>query len=601
MKRILSVMLAIGILMSCMTCAVVSFAAGTSTAARYPDALKTAKAAYSDSVFSKVEESGIIPGLVSTNVLGETSSQMTPQGFCYTDRYMLISAYEHDRAYNSVVYVLSKADGRYLTTLVAPEKNHFGGICFDGERIFIAKSTSQKVACFPQSQIDAAVLSGEDSVPLTYESLDCGMTASFITYFKGLVYVGYYNESGAGTLKAFRYDAAADTLVAGQSLSIAQFANGGCFVDGGDKGDFLAIGESYGSINNSYLHLYALEGSTPRECTKIKMPPMLEEMDVDENGRFSFIFESAATTFNTGLIQCRYPMDRICSLSVEDLLETVIHRDDSLEWMQYADKSAKVLRCLNNAQSVVIGNTLGGCQPVCIGENCFENVGDLKTITIPRTVKTIENSAFAACSALQSVRYGGSVYEWNAVSVGADNDTLKTAQMRFDDALIMKLSATSFVYDGKVKTPKVTVKTASGKVSTVQKDYDVNYAKGRKNIGTYAVKIVFKGAYKGSKTLVFSIVPKGVALKWLSGAKRSAAVQWYAPKTKASGYQLSYSLYKNFSTAKTVTIRSGKVFAKKLTGLKSGRVYYVRVRTYTTLGGKNYFSAWSGSRKVKVK
>jgi len=36
-------------------------------------------------------------------------------------------------------------------------------------------------------------------------------------------------------------------------------------------------------------------------------------------------------------------------------------------------------------------------------------------------------------------------------------------------------------------------------------------------------------------------------------------------------------------------------------GLKSGRKYWVRVRTYKTVNGKKYYSAWSKVKTVTVK
>ncbi|MCF0146452.1 MAG: hypothetical protein HUJ73_07685 [Eubacterium sp.] len=32
-----------------------------------------------------------------------------------------------------------------------------------------------------------------------------------------------------------------------------------------------------------------------------------------------------------------------------------------------------------------------------------------------------------------------------------------------------------------------------------------------------------------------------------------------------------------------------------------GKAYYVRIRTYKTVGGKNYFSGWSKALKLKIK
>ena len=71
-------------------------------------------------------------------------------------------------------------------------------------------------------------------------------------------------------------------------------------------------------------------------------------------------------------------------------------------------------------------------------------------------------------------------------------------------ALKASLSATSYSYDGKAKTPSVVVKHGT---QTLKKDidYTVSYPSGRIKPGTYSVTVKFKGMYAGSKTLTFKI------------------------------------------------------------------------------------------------
>lgn len=68
-------------------------------------------------------------------------------------------------------------------------------------------------------------------------------------------------------------------------------------------------------------------------------------------------------------------------------------------------------------------------------------------------------------------------------------------------------------------------------------------------------------------------------------------VQWQ--RRGVRGYQLQYSLREDFSEAKSVTIKGRKKSAKTLKKLKSGQLYFVRVRTWTKSGGKRYYSSWS--------
>lgn len=70
----------------------------------------------------------------------------------------------------------------------------------------------------------------------------------------------------------------------------------------------------------------------------------------------------------------------------------------------------------------------------------------------------------------------------------------------------VKLSATKYKYNNKVKTPAVIVKDSSGKTLVKNTDYTVTYSSGRRKVGTYNVKVTFKGKYSGTKTLSFKIV-----------------------------------------------------------------------------------------------
>lgn len=158
-----------------------------------------------------------------------------------------------------------------------------------------------------------------------------------------------------------------------------------------------------------------------------------------------------------------------------------------------------------------------------------------------------------------------------------------------------------YTYSGKVITPSVRVSVLESKDLIEGKDYTVTYASGRKNVGKYAVKVSFKGNYRGSRTEYFKIIPKGTALSKLTAGKKSFTVKWKKQATQTSGYQLQYSTNASYSGAKAVAIKSPNAVSKTIKGLAAKKYYYVRVRTYKTVGGVNYFSGWSKSIKVKTK
>ena len=113
----------------------------------------------------------------------------------------------------------------------------------------------------------------------------------------------------------------------------------------------------------------------------------------------------------------------------------------------------------------------------------------------------------------------------------------------------IKLKATSLTYNGKVRTPKVIVKDRTGKTLVKNTDYTVSYAKGRKYVGKYAVKITFKGKYSGTKTLYFTIKPKATSISSLKAGSKKFTVKWKKQATQTTGYQVQYSASSKFSKA----------------------------------------------------
>lgn len=163
------------------------------------------------------------------------------------------------------------------------------------------------------------------------------------------------------------------------------------------------------------------------------------------------------------------------------------------------------------------------------------------------------------------------------------------------------LSATKFVYNGKVRKPTITVKNNAGtKVSNTY--YTVSYSPaGCKNVGTYKVTIKFKGRYSGSVTKTYQIIPKGTTISSLTKGSKNFTVKWKKQATQTTGYQVQYAKNKSFTNAKLKTYSGTKIVSKKVTGLAAKTKYFVRVRTYKTVNGKKIYSNWSGYKTVTTK
>ncbi len=167
------------------------------------------------------------------------------------------------------------------------------------------------------------------------------------------------------------------------------------------------------------------------------------------------------------------------------------------------------------------------------------------------------------------------------------------------------LTRKTVTWTGKERKPSVTVRAGS-RTLAAGRDYKVVY-KDNINVGKARVKVTLKGKYSGSKTVSFAIRPKGTQISSTNAGTDTAAVRWERQTAKMSakritGYQVQIAADKQFTKdKKTATVNGYQKTAKKFTKLKSGKKYYFRVRTFTRVGEKNYFSAWSKVRAQQTK
>ena len=71
---------------------------------------------------------------------------------------------------------------------------------------------------------------------------------------------------------------------------------------------------------------------------------------------------------------------------------------------------------------------------------------------------------------------------------------------------------------------------------------------------------------------------------------------------RITGYQIQLATDSKFTkNKKLVKVKGYKKVSKKVKSLKGGKKYYVRIRTYKTIGGIDYCSPWSKAKNVKTK
>ncbi|MCD7761024.1 MAG: fibronectin type III domain-containing protein, partial [Clostridiales bacterium] len=104
------------------------------------------------------------------------------------------------------------------------------------------------------------------------------------------------------------------------------------------------------------------------------------------------------------------------------------------------------------------------------------------------------------------------------------------------------------------------------------------------------------GSYTG-KTTVRLTTPTLSSVT--NSASKKMTVKW-SKVSGVTGYQIQYSTSSSFSSYTTVKVTGASSVSKVISSLTKGKTYYVRIRTYKTVSGTNYYSGWSSKKSVKI-
>lgn len=143
--------------------------------------------------------------------------------------------------------------------------------------------------------------------------------------------------------------------------------------------------------------------------------------------------------------------------------------------------------------------------------------------------------------------------------------------------------------------------SSNTKSVTVNKKGKVTIAKNYVGTAAITIKAAASGIYKETRKKITVIVnPAATSVSNLkNSSSKTITVNW-KKNPNVSGYQIQYAQKSNFSGAKKVTAAKASFAGTRIAKLTKGKTYYVRVRTYKTIGKKKYYSGWSSSRKIKI-
>lgn len=261
-----------------------------------------------------------IPGLIQTAVGSDTSKTMVPQGLAFADKYVLISAYDSAKTMNSVIYVVSKEDKTFKTVLSLPNKDHLGGIAFDGENIWVCGDKALNVIKY--SDLESYVENDEQSQSITFKtSVNVGFTTSFATYYNGRVFTGTFNQTDTDSMYGYDVVGKASetpTLTRAIKMVVPEKTQGVAFRE---SDGLMIVSTSYGRLNYATLRFYKPSWSEVDSSTvalvhkndavkNLTVPPMTEGIVID--GDYTYVlFESGAAEYADGASYCVYPINRV--------------------------------------------------------------------------------------------------------------------------------------------------------------------------------------------------------------------------------------------------------------------------------------------------
>lgn len=324
-----------------------------------------------------------------------------------------------------------------------------------------------------------------------------------------------------------------------------------------------------------------------------------------------------------------------------------------------ADKTAEIVEYNGKEENVDIpvelnGYTITGISgwsgkptnshPLGAITGAFKNNKTIKTVVIPDTVKYIDDESFYGCTALESVTFGNGVEEigdyafenctslskvYIPVSVkkiGAEafgytfgseltlnkNFSMTCAkdsaaekyakengitydiyQVKIDELAVSGIKDKE--YTGKPVTQNIVIKNGNV-VLDEGTDYTVTYSANTK-VGTVEVTITGTGSYTGEIKKSFDILPAKQQIQKLETRFKGFFIDW-AQKGSATGYEIEYSSNADFKDSTVKKLTANKPDTLTISGLTAGNKYYVRVRSYTNVGEKVYYGAWSDSKNI---
>lgn len=147
----------------------------------------------------------------------------------------------------------------------------------------------------------------------------------------------------------------------------------------------------------------------------------------------------------------------------------------------------------------------------------------------------------------------------------------------------------------------LTYQTSDKKVATVDAAGKVTL-KGTGKATITLVSAETANYQRAEKKITLTVKPKKAALKGVNRTSSKKAVVKWKKDPQATGYEILVSTSKKFKkNVKKVTVNSKKATKKTVSGLKAGKKYFVKIRSFKKSQGTKIFGAYSAVKTMKAK
>lgn len=203
--------------------------------------------------------------------------------------------------------------------------------------------------------------------------------------------------------------------------------------------------------------------------------------------------------------------------------------------------------------------------------------------TVKITAKTADNK-----SATVTLKASTKKVRVSKVTLKADKKTVVAGT---------KVNLTATVTPITADNTKLTWTTSNKSVATVSSKGVVTTKKAGKVTITARAK---DGSGKKATVKIKVTAPSKTKITSVKNSKAKTAVIKWNKVSNAKGYEVSMSTSKSKGYKVIKTINNNKTVTLTKTGLKKGKTYYFKVRSFVKVGSKKVYSSYSAVKSVKI-